>query len=295
MHEQSLQSPGCSASPESQPSSVHCLATPCTAAGGDLLAGLDKQVHKIAPFSPPGAAQHWYHGLAACTVSQHRSTSSIKAHKRSPAGGGDNLPAMGHPCPAQQPSHRAVPGILGRAQPPEPHEQGLGTGPAGTQLLPATNKGCLMPGTAGCLWFSGGAWHCSASTTTSLLLPTEQQGTGSGCAGALLVSSCTQGRGAAHQFSLLMWSPKPGVSMTVSFMRTPFSSISEREQSWCVSRVWMGALAKPSLPKSAAGLELAPRVKCTFTTPQRHKSALQREPAPISTLKWSLPTQLTQC
>lgn len=29
-----------------------------------------------------------------------------------------------------------------------------------------------------------------------------------------------------HQFSLLMWSPNPGVSMTVSFMRTPFSSIS---------------------------------------------------------------------
>lgn len=45
---------------------------------------------------------------------------------------------------------------------------------------------------------------------------------------------CTQGRAAAHQFSLLMWSPKPGVSMTVSFMRTPFSSISEREESWCV-------------------------------------------------------------
>lgn len=35
---------------------------------------------------------------------------------------------------------------------------------------------------------------------------------------------------AAHQFSLLMWSPKPGVSMTVSFMRTPFSSISEMER-----------------------------------------------------------------
>lgn len=34
----------------------------------------------------------------------------------------------------------------------------------------------------------------------------------------------------AHQFSLLMWSPKPGVSMTVSFMRTPFSSISETER-----------------------------------------------------------------
>lgn len=29
-----------------------------------------------------------------------------------------------------------------------------------------------------------------------------------------------------HQFSLLMWSPKPGVSMTVSFIRTPFSSMS---------------------------------------------------------------------
>ena len=33
-----------------------------------------------------------------------------------------------------------------------------------------------------------------------------------------------------HQFSLLMWSPKPGVSMTVSFMRTPFSSISAGSQ-----------------------------------------------------------------
>lgn len=29
-----------------------------------------------------------------------------------------------------------------------------------------------------------------------------------------------------HQFSLLMWSPNPGVSITVSFIRTPFSSIS---------------------------------------------------------------------
>lgn len=29
-----------------------------------------------------------------------------------------------------------------------------------------------------------------------------------------------------YQFSLLMWSPKPGVSITVSFIRTPFSSIS---------------------------------------------------------------------
>lgn len=29
-----------------------------------------------------------------------------------------------------------------------------------------------------------------------------------------------------YQFSLLMWSPKPGVSITVNFIRTPFSSIS---------------------------------------------------------------------
>lgn len=34
-----------------------------------------------------------------------------------------------------------------------------------------------------------------------------------------------------YQFSLLMWSPKPGVSMTVSFMRTPFSSISAQNRS----------------------------------------------------------------
>lgn len=31
-----------------------------------------------------------------------------------------------------------------------------------------------------------------------------------------------------HQFSLLIWSPKPGVSITVSFILTPFSSISRQ-------------------------------------------------------------------
>lgn len=98
---------------------------------------------------------------------------------------------------------------------------------------------------------------------------------------AVLGLSClTQGTEAAHQFSLLMWSPKPGVSMTVSFMRTPFSSISAREESCCVRQVLMGALAKPTLPKSPAGLEFAlPGEKCTLTAPQRHKSALQRDPA----------------
>lgn len=35
----------------------------------------------------------------------------------------------------------------------------------------------------------------------------------------------------SYQFSLLIWSPNPGVSMTVSFMRTPFSSISAQNHS----------------------------------------------------------------
>lgn len=38
----------------------------------------------------------------------------------------------------------------------------------------------------------------------------------------------------AHQFSLLIWSPKPGVSITVSFILTPFSSTStERKSDSC--------------------------------------------------------------
>lgn len=33
-----------------------------------------------------------------------------------------------------------------------------------------------------------------------------------------------------HQFSLLIWSPKPGVSITVSFILTPFSSMSIQDR-----------------------------------------------------------------
>lgn len=35
---------------------------------------------------------------------------------------------------------------------------------------------------------------------------------------------------AAHQFSLLIWSPNPGVSITVSFIFTPFSSITRQKE-----------------------------------------------------------------
>lgn len=40
-----------------------------------------------------------------------------------------------------------------------------------------------------------------------------------------------------YQFSLLMWSPKPGVSITVNFIRTPFSSISAQTMTPQVRRV----------------------------------------------------------
>lgn len=42
------------------------------------------------------------------------------------------------------------------------------------------------------------------------------------------------GRIAAYQFSLLIWSPKPGVSMTVSFILTPFSSMSAHKETHTV-------------------------------------------------------------
>lgn len=41
----------------------------------------------------------------------------------------------------------------------------------------------------------------------------------------------------SHQFSLLIWSPKPGVSITVSFIFTPFSSMTEK-QSRKRSKFW---------------------------------------------------------
>lgn len=66
----------------------------------------------------------------------------------------------GQPCPGPggHPAQPAtVPGTPGRAHPSEPHERGPGTGHAGTQLLPATNKACLMPGTAGRLWALAGS------------------------------------------------------------------------------------------------------------------------------------------
>lgn len=104
---------------------------------------------------------------------------------------------------------------------------------------------------------------------------------------------CTQGRAAAHQFSLLMWSPKPGVSMTVSFMRTPFSSISEREESWCVRRVLMGALAKPTLPRPAEELELAPRGEMHLHSSSHAQIHPPKGSSPISTLKCHPHSHLT--
>lgn len=82
-----------------------------------------------------------------------------------------------------------------------------------------------------------------------------------------------------------MWSPKPGVSMTVSFMRTPFSSISEREQSWRVRPLLVSALAKPTLPKSAAGLELAPRGEKHLHSSSEAQISPPKGSSPISNLK----------
>lgn len=128
-----------------------------------------------------------------------------------------------------------------------PHERGPGTSPAGTQLLLAPNKGHLTARTARCLWVQqeGQGTQHPAATRTS---PAARQGqhrdstgpaqghssaprtsSGAGCPRDQTLSPPTPtgtSAQAAHQFSLLMWSPKPGVSMTVSFMRTPFSSIS---------------------------------------------------------------------
>lgn len=72
----------------------------------------------------------------------------------------------------------------------------------------------------------------------------------------------------AHQFSLLMWSPKPGVSITVSFIRTPFSSISAGIHprlkggpgpSHCLVNPgvtpWAGVAAKVALGRSTSGKE----------------------------------------
>lgn len=65
----------------------------------------------------------------------------------------------------------------------------------------------------------------------------------------------------AHQFSLLMWSPKPGVSMTVSFMRTPFSSISEtRREQLCEAAPeisWRSGLGPPREEKRLYGFSQA--------------------------------------
>lgn len=58
-----------------------------------------------------------------------------------------------------------------------------------------------------------------------------------------------------HQFSLLMWSPKPGVSMTVSFMRTPFSSMSARVTAPAELRAGPG----PDSPRGWARLPGQPR------------------------------------
>lgn len=150
---------------------------------------------------------------------------------------------------------------------------------ASTQLLPAANKGCLMPRTAGCLWaltrskISPGEHDTAVPPTTTpspaphgawvaqdqAMAPSTSSTTE--CPGAQPLSLCTTSVLPAHQFSLLMWSPKPGVSMTVSFMRTPFSSISERQESQRVPmrQVLMGALDKPTLLESGGGLEFAPR------------------------------------
>lgn len=59
-----------------------------------------------------------------------------------------------------------------------PHERGPGTSPAGTQLLPAPNKGHLTAQTAGRLWVQrqgqGARHHAATLTSPSALLPTEQ-------------------------------------------------------------------------------------------------------------------------
>lgn len=142
---------------------------------------LDNQVPKKCSL-PSSWTQLWSStALGPCPGSLHGVTVQEQEQNQSPRAQpswwwgqgpchGPALPSLGG-CPAEPDT---VPGILGRVQPAEPHEQGLGTGPAATQLLPATNKGCLMPGTAGRLWLSGGAWHCAGTTTTSLLLPMEQ-------------------------------------------------------------------------------------------------------------------------
>ena len=92
------------------------------------------------------------------------------------------------------------------------------------------------------------------------------------------------GQWSPHQFSLLMWSPKPGVSMTVSFMRTPFSSISvhnhspHRVQGGDSGPVHITAPHRPGClthpapkrPSCSAPRVMPGRCQCTAVKPPAH-------------------------
>lgn len=170
-----------------------------------------------------------------------------------------------HPAATQhrEPLSRCA-GAMWQGPASGPHERGPGTSPAGTQLLPAPNKGHLTARTARrlCVQHGQGTRHRAATPTSPAALQGQHRDSTGTAQEHSPDPSTSSGAGCprdqtpfppaaqpAHQFSLLMWSPKPGVSMTVSFMRTPFSSISAmRRQQLCEAapeNSWRSGLGPP--------------------------------------------------
>lgn len=152
-------------------------------AEGDLLASLEKQEPKKSSVLSPWTWVLSRAGLGASLGSLHgvmaQEQGQRETPKPSPARGGEKAPAIGQPgqlCPGPgRPSRTASHCPRDSWQSSAPHEQGLGTSHTGTQLLPATNKACLMPETAGCLWALTRSrvspWHGTALPPTTTLSP----------------------------------------------------------------------------------------------------------------------------
>lgn len=246
---------------KSQTSRVHRLATPRTAGGGDLLAGLDKQVPKnsfllssrtqLLSRAGPGASFGSLHGVMAQEQEQHQTAQAQPSSER----GEDTChrparPALSQPRGAILHSHPLSQGLLAEfsLQSHMSEVQGLAT-PAHSCSRPQT-KVVSCPEQQDVCGLSQGPGSTPGSMVPrcrpqqpSPLLPMEHgwrrtrlrpsaPAPGQDAPGLSRLPSVPVPASAqpAHQFSLLIWSPKPGVSMTVSFMRTPFSSISEMER-----------------------------------------------------------------
>lgn len=173
------------------------------------------------------------------------------------------------PCPAQR---ATVPGPCGRAQPRGHMSEAQGQALLAHSCSRPQTKGISRHGQHGVCGSSSRARERGTALppAPALLLGRDSTGTAQGHSSAPRTSSgagCPRDQTlsppaptgmaaqAAHQFSLLMWSPKPGVSMTVSFMRTPFSSISAmRRKQLCEAapeNTCRSGLAPPPGKKSA--------------------------------------------